>query len=234
MECVSSNISIKAADIDIPGFLCNPGGEGPFPAVLVFHGSDGFTPNHTEISKKISHEGYVTLALTWFGSRSVRSHWNEVRTADIFAGVSFLEKMDNVDSGKIGLIGFSRGGGLALIFGSLIPQTRCIVNYFGLTSWHGGLEELPHLPLNSFDHLDFVKNIKSPILSFHGEKDTIVPVVNTLDLDAACRKYNVEHNCNLYPELEHSFIWPGDRYNREAHNESWNKSMDFFRLNLKD
>jgi len=232
MGILLKKISYPAGDINNPGFLCLPEDQAACATVIIFHGSDGFKPNHEMIARKLAEEGFAALALTWFGANDKRAHWDQVRQEDILAAVSWLKKMPAVDCHRLGLIGFSRGGGLALIMGSLIPETRAIVNYFGLTAWKGGMEEFRNLTLNQHEHLDFVKNITCPILSFHGAKDTVVPVENTLELDLACQKYGLNHTVILYPDMDHSFVWPGDKHNREAHEDSWGKTLLFLKTNL--
>ncbi len=99
--------------------------------MIVFHGSDGFKPNHAGIAKKLVKEGFAALAPTWFGGDPARPHWDAVQPEDIFVVVSWLKQQSKIDSNRLGLMGFSRGGGLAVIFGSFIPETKAIVNYFG-------------------------------------------------------------------------------------------------------
>lgn len=233
MCLLPEKISYPAGDINVPGFLCLPRAQAACAPVIIFHGSDGFKPNHEMIARKLAMEGFAALALTWFGGASPRSWWSEVHADDILQAVDFLKQLPAVDTDKLGLIGFSRGGGLALLMASLIPQTKAVVNYFGLTVWKGGLEEFCHLPLNQSEPLEFIQNLSCPVLSFHGKKDTVVPAVNTLELDAACKKFGIDHRYILYPGVNHSFIWPGDKYNPKAHLESWNRTLDFFNKNLK-
>lgn len=232
MAITSIEMTYPAGGAKIPGWFFLPEGGGPFAAVVVLHGSDGFQPNHAEIGHKLAVAGFAALVVTWFGAGPERSHWDMVRPEDIFEAVSWLKKDPAVDANRFGLIGFSRGGGLALVMGALIPETKAIVNYFGLTAWKGGMEEFGHLPLNKSEYMDFVKHISCPILSFHGEKDTVVPVDNTLGLVAACQRYGVDHTVILYPDLDHSFIWPGDKYNKKAHLDSWGKTLRFLNANL--
>ena len=221
-------ISYPAGDINVSGYLCLPKAQDDCAPVLIFHGSDGFKPNHAMIARKLAGEGYAALALSWFGGDSARTQWNEVRADDILSAVDFLKRQPGVDTDRLGLIGFSRGGGLALVMASLIPQTKAVVNYFGLTAWKGGLEEFCHLPLNPSEPLDFIKNLACPVLSFHGKNDTVVPVVNTIDLDGACKKFGIDHRYVLYAGVDHSFIWPGDKYNQKAHLDSWDRTLEFF------
>ena len=232
MDLTAEKISYPAGDINVPGFLCLPKNHSACAAVIVFHGSDGFKPNHEMIARKLAKEGFAALALTWFGETSARAHWSEIHADDILQAVVFLDQLPTVDADRLGLIGFSRGGGLALIMASQIPQAKAVVNYFGLTAWKDGMEAFRNVPLNHSEHLNFVKNISCPILSFHGTKDSVVPVDNTVQLDRACQKYSQDHTVILYPGIDHSFIWPGDKYDRKAHTDSWGKTLLFFKNNL--
>lgn len=232
MGLLTKMISYPAGDTNVPGLFCLPDNQTSCAAVLIFHGSDGFKPNHEAIARKLAKEGLAALALNWFGGESERSHWDMIQANDILQAVSFLKQQPAVDSNRLGLIGFSRGGGLALIMGSLISQTKAIVNYFGLTSWEGGMEEFRHLSLNRTDPLNFVSKIQCPILSFHGDMDTVVPVGDTLNLDVICRRFGVDHQQIIYAGVNHSFIWPGDKYDLPAHRDSWEKTLKFFKQNL--
>lgn len=227
MEITCRKPSIQADDGAIPAFFCLPPGKGRFPAVIVLHGSDGFKSNHAEYAENLCREGFAVLVPTWFGGKSPRRHWDEVRASDLLRAAAWLRSRAGVYPDRIGCLGFSRGGGLALIFGALLPETRAIVNYFGLTAWKGGLEEFAHLPLNKNDPLDFVEKIPCPVISFHGDQDNVVPVENTYRLDDACRRFGVDHRYFIYPRVNHSFVWPGDKYNENARMDSWKRAIAF-------
>jgi dienelactone hydrolase len=206
MDVIAKSISYPAGDINVPGFLCLPRDLSASPAVIILHGSDGFGPNHEKIVRKLTAEGFAALAVSWFGGTSARSHWRALRVDDILQAVAFLERQSNIDADKLGLIGFSRGGGLA---------------------------EFDHLSLNQSEPLDFIQNVSCPVLSFHGKQDTVVPVENTIELDAACKKYGVDHRYVLYSDVNHSFVWPGDKYNSKAHLNSWELTLAFYKAHLK-
>ena len=166
MTLLSKQISYPAGDTTVPGILYLPGDQADCAAVIVFHGSDGFKSNHQMIARRLAKEGFAALALTWFGGGSSRSLWSAVRAEDILQATAFLEQQPGVDADRLGLIGFSRGGGLALIIAALIPQTKAVVNYYGLTARKAGLEEFGHLPLNESEPLDFIQKLCCPVLSF--------------------------------------------------------------------
>ena len=233
MRLLTKKITYPAGDITVPGFLSLPEDQAACATVIIFHGSDGHKSNHEQIARQLTREGFAALSLTWFGGASARSHWSELRADDILQSIAFLKQQSSVDANKLGLIGFSRGGGLALIMASLIPRIKAVVNYFGLTAWKNGLEEFDHLPLNRSDPLGFIQNLSCPVLSFHGKLDTVVSAGNTIDLDVACKKYGVDHRYVLYPDVNHSFVWPGDKYNPMAHQDSWELTLAFYKNHLK-
>lgn len=230
---ITREITTRVGAVEVPGLYCLPPGNGPFPAIIVLHGSDGFKPNHRLIAERLASQGMAAFAPTWFGGDPGRPHWDSLRPDDIPAAVAGFQQQAPVDPARTALMGFSRGGGLALIIGAQLPGTRAIVNYFGLTAWTGGLAELPHLGLNPAAPLDFLQNLSCPVLSFHGDQDTVVPVDNTYRLEKACRRYGVAHQHLIYPGVNHSFIWEdGDKYDACAHRDSWQKALAFLHQNL--
>ena len=46
-------------------------------------------------------------------------------------------------------------------------------------------------------------------------------------------EFGIDHRHILYPGVNHSFIWPGDKYNQKAHLDSWDRTLEFFKKNLK-
>jgi len=112
-------------------------GTGPFPAVIVLHGSGGLWSNDIIANGLISHLeewgellaglGYVALFPDSFNPRGIpgnfsgrRPHWdpaidddlcspNYERPKDVVAALRFLDAQDHVDREKIALIGFSHG-----------------------------------------------------------------------------------------------------------------------------
>ncbi|MEA2107815.1 MAG: dienelactone hydrolase family protein [Pseudomonadota bacterium] len=229
-----SKVAIKSGEVTIPGFFCRPVGKGPFPALIFFHGTDGFQPTHRKLAIDLAHEGYAVLVPEWFGRKVPwRLSWDMLPSADLRAMGLWLRELQEVDGKRLGLMGASRGGGLALYAGSVIPAVRAVVNYSGLTCWSEGMDSFRRLPLNPDDHLDFFKRVSCPLLSFHGDRDTIVGVENTLLLDQTCRRFGIEHHYTIYPGVDHSFIWPSNpRYNQDAHRDSWIKTLAFLKKHL--
>ena len=232
---ITKQTATQVGNVTVPGRFCRPKGKGPFPSVIVMHGSDGFKTNHLKIAEKLAGQGMAAFVPTWFGYHQNRAHWDHLRPEDIPAAIADFQQLADADPNRTAFLGVSRGGGLALYYASQTPGTLAVVNYFGLTAWEGGLAELPHLPLNPGDHLDFVKNITCPILSLHGDADDVVPVTNTHLLDKACHRYGVAHEVIIYPGINHSFIWndiDNEKYDKAAHLDSWERTVRFLKQYL--
>ncbi len=226
--------SAPAGDAVVPGVVCVPRQEGPHPLVLVLHGSDGFGPQHIEVTRALARAGLAAAAPEWFGGSPARPSWGDLRPSDLVAVVREARRRSGVSRSGLAVMGFSRGGGIALLAATVLRGVRGVVNYFGLTAWEGGLGEYRHFHLDPDDPLGFVARIACPVLSFHGDRDDVVPVDNTLALDEACRRHRVAHRMVIYPGVGHSFIWPGNPlYVPEAHRSSWALALAFLRERLR-
>jgi dienelactone hydrolase len=51
------------------GYLAKPDGAGPFPAVVVLHGCNGFSPAMPTMADRLRSWGYVALAIDSLGPR---------------------------------------------------------------------------------------------------------------------------------------------------------------------
>ncbi len=125
--------------IVLQGRLEKPAGAGPFPAVLVLHGSGGLWYNNREPSTaypngdmfgpfdmwadQLNDAGYVALFLDSFRPRDLWEFEGEVppqdadvapayeRSRDALDALAFLRGRTYVDPDRIAVLGFSHGGG---------------------------------------------------------------------------------------------------------------------------
>jgi len=99
-------VRFRSGDLTLQGYLCVPGGQGPFPAVLYNHGGAGYTiggaPEGT--CEALAEAGFAAFSPIRRPTRSLRGHGDDVR-----AGLDYLTSVDGVDADRVGMIGFSRG-----------------------------------------------------------------------------------------------------------------------------
>jgi len=115
----ASNVGGPASNA--PAELYQPAGPGPFPAMVVLHPCNGVGPHARNWARRLVAWGYVAIVVDSFRPRGVTNVCNHgmdipssLRAADGLAAADYLRSLPNVRADRIGVIGFSHGGGTVL------------------------------------------------------------------------------------------------------------------------
>ncbi len=102
-------------ELNLFGYLCTPRGIGPFPAVIFNHGGLGEVIGGApeESCQALAEEGIVGFSPIRRQTIPFDGHVDDVQTA-----IDFVKSLEYVDSERLGLMGFSRGGLLTFIVSS--------------------------------------------------------------------------------------------------------------------
>ena len=90
---------------------------GPYPAVVVLHGCGGISSHSTGIADRLGSWGYVALAVDSLSPRGISSACRGGslgQAFDAYAALRYLTTLEDVDPGRIAVLGQSMGGGSAL------------------------------------------------------------------------------------------------------------------------
>jgi dienelactone hydrolase len=128
LASAQQNVRIRAdlpeSRIDIPGQLYRPAGKERAPAVAIFHGCGGPGMNNARMAGLLRDWGYVALVVDSFSSRGIKDacgrNWPteadaEKRALDIDAARQWLEAQSFVDGARLAFMGYSYGGGVAML-----------------------------------------------------------------------------------------------------------------------
>jgi len=194
------------------------------PAVVVLHaGFDGDESSAAELGRRLASQGVTVVLPAYRGEvRKLDGKQSEGEIEfchgevhDAQAAVAWLRQQPGIDPQRVGAIGASHGGCIALVLGERDPQLRALVTlsapvaaepllrylqerpaetffYNGilgeqLTSYiKGSPDELPQA-YRDRSPLFQVERLKMPILVIHGTADSIVPVAQACLLAQALR-----------------------------------------------
>ncbi|SES64515.1 Acyl-CoA thioester hydrolase/BAAT N-terminal region [Oceanobacillus limi] len=110
---------------NIVGTVFHPKQKGTFPAVIVLSGSDGGMQEHA--AALLASKGYTVLALPYFGSEEgVPNNLENIPLEYFQEATDWLREHPAVN-GNISLIGYSRGGELALLLGATFDSYKSII-----------------------------------------------------------------------------------------------------------
>jgi dienelactone hydrolase len=119
----------NAAPTQLTGLLFRPIGEGPFPAIVALHGcgallvNGGLGAHHRDWALRLKGLGYVVLMPDSFAPRGVTEvctlknspvRPGEERVRDTYGALVYLQSLPFVRHDRIGLMGWSHGGGTIL------------------------------------------------------------------------------------------------------------------------
>lgn len=212
---------------EMRGYLAVPAGDGPFPAVLVIHENRGLNPYVEDVARRLAVEGILALApdaLYPVGGypgndddgRALQKSLDRAKImVDMLNGANFV-KGHELSNGKLGAVGFCFGGGVVNFLATKMGSDfQAGVPYYG-----------------SAPPADAVADIKAPLMIQAAERDDRINA-QWPDFEAAMKANNVSYERHLYPDTGHGFHNNStQRYNEEAANLSWERTLAHFNANL--
>lgn len=117
-------VHVPVDGVQLSAQLYRPAGGGRVPAVAIFHGCGGVGINNTRMAGLLRDWGYAALVVDSFTARHMVDvcgrHWPtqddaDKRVRDIDASLAWLATQPFVDAGRLAYIGYSYGGGVALL-----------------------------------------------------------------------------------------------------------------------
>jgi carboxymethylenebutenolidase len=218
-------------------------GEAPGrrPGILVLHTAAGPGPNLEAFASRLAAEGFVTMtpdlfALHDFGTEGRADH--PLVLKDLDGALAFLRAHPAVDPSRIGVVGFSYGGRLAVIAASR-SDIKAAVVYYAVSSYRALAREraVSGRALRTAPAAELAGSVRAPILIHHGEADRTVPSSQGDLLHQALRAAGKASTLHLYPRADHLFNFEivatgSGTYQEEAARLSWRRSLDFLRRHL--
>ncbi len=124
---VDPAVRISAVTDDgMVGSYFRPSGEGPFPAMLVVGGSAGGFFGVDAKAALLASRGIASLALAYFGLPGLPDGLTEIPLEYFATALGWLAARPEL-KGRVGVMGQSRGGELALLLGASFREVGAVV-----------------------------------------------------------------------------------------------------------
>ncbi|MDP1781100.1 MAG: dienelactone hydrolase family protein [Hydrogenophaga sp.] len=229
-----ARLKIEVVDVPSPSgygtikaYVAKPANAtGKLPSVLVVHENRGLNPHIEDITRRIALDGYLALApdaLTPLGgypgdedkARALFATLDQTRTRqDMLAAAATLKARAD-SNGRVGVVGFCYGGGIAHMLSTQLPDLAAAVPYYG-----------NHPPVED------AAKVKAPLLIHFAAVDERI---NTAwpAYEAALKAPGARYTAHLYPGTQHGFnndTTP--RFDAAAAKLSWDRTMVFFKERL--
>jgi len=207
----------------VSGYLAIPEAKGKLPALIVIHEWWGLTSWMKTNTENFAKRGYISLAIDLFRGQVTNDPneaMNLVKTlpkeraiTDLKSAYNYLSSLPEVNTKRIGSIGWCFGGGYSFQAALNLPELKtCVINYGSLSSDES-----------------VIKNIHCPVLCNYGDADKAIPPAEVKAFDAAAKKVGLNVKVNFFPGVGHAFMNPGNTmgYKKEIADEAWRDIYDF-------
>lgn len=212
---------------EVRGYFVRPAkAEGKLPAVVVVHENRGLNPYIEDVARRLAKAGFIALAPDGLTSKGGYPGNDEKGVElqkevdpeklmnDFFAAIEFLMK-DPRTTGKVGIVGFCYGGGVANAAAVAYPELGAAVSFYGRQP-----------------RAESVPKIHAPVLLQYAGLDTRINE-GWPAYEAALKANNKVYEAYIYPGVNHGFHNDSTpRYDKAAADLAWQRTIDWFKKYL--
>jgi carboxymethylenebutenolidase len=195
----------------------------------------GLHPYYEELALRFAENGVDALAIDWFGRTAglgrrdddfeYMPHVNQTTwagiSADIRAATEHLRMADEMRVGSLFTVGFCYGGRIAFLSATLGLDLAGSIGFYGVPVG-AGRSDIPA-------PIDFVGDMKNPILGLFGGADPGIPPESIAAFEAALRMADVDHRLVVVEGAPHSFFDRKAADFAEASARAWEETLTFVR-----
>jgi carboxymethylenebutenolidase len=224
----TEHMKYPGATGEVRAYLARPKGDAKLPGVVVIHQNTGLVPHIEDVTRRVALEGFLAVApdaLTPVGgtpedlakaSALLQKLDSKSTTENYVAAVRYL-KTHPASTGKVGVVGFCWGGAVANQIAVNSTDVIAVVPYYG--------------PQPAAED---VSKIKASLLLHYASDDAWVNK-GIPAYEEALKKANVDFKIYMYEGAKHAFNddTRAERYNKEAAQLAWQRTISFLKEKLR-
>jgi carboxymethylenebutenolidase len=225
---VTGMVGYDVAGKQISGYLARLKGGGKRPAVIVIHENRGLNPHIKDVARRLGVEDFLAFAVDALSplggtpadedkAREMIGTLDRDETLTRYAAaVPFLAAHPE-SNGKVGAVGFCWGGAMANRLAAAGTSLAASVAYYGM-------------PLPAEE----VSKIAAPLLLHYAGLDERINA-GVPAYEEALKKNGKAYELHVYPGANHAFNndTNATRYNKEAADLAWGRTIAFLKKHLR-
>ena len=211
------------------GYLARPAkAKGPLPVVLVVHENRGLNPHIEDIARRLALDDFIAFApdaLFPLGgypgdedaARELFGKLDQAKTREDFVAAAELLGHVEGGNGRLGVVGFCYGGGIANVLATRLPHLKAAAPFYGVAP-----------------PAEDVAKIKAELLVVLAANDDRVNATWP-GYETALKASGVHYTMFQPPGTQHGFnndTTP--RYDKGAAAEAWRRTLALFNRTLRD
>jgi carboxymethylenebutenolidase len=209
------------------GYLVQPAGQGPFPAVLVIHENRGLNPYIEDVARRAAVEGFLALAPDGLfpvggypgnddDGRKLQAELDQAKLRTDMLNSARFVKAHASSSGKLGVTGFCWGGSTTNYLATALgPDMHAGVPFYGAAADTAS-----------------VPKIKAALLVQLAEHDERINAMWPA-FESALKAAGVPNEMHMYPGTQHGFHNNSTpRYHEPSAKLAWERTIAFFKKHL--
>lgn len=195
--------------------------DGKYPGVLLVPGYQGRAGDYVHLGRLLAAEGIASMAVTQpgFGKSTGQADYVGPKTIEaLTTGFNKLKLEKFVDSKKMGIFGYSRGGMAASLLAVKLKGLKAVVLGAGVYDFKRAYDEIKiegitanmkretgmtEEAIKERSSVFQMDRLQAPVLILHGEKDENVPVSQALLLRDRLKELKKDFEIKLFPNAAH-------------------------------
>jgi carboxymethylenebutenolidase len=236
----AGDAKVKVADGEMPVYFAKPANAQNAPIVLVAMEIFGVHEYIKDVARRLAKAGAFAIAPDYYFRKgdltkvtdmaqlrpAVNSKPDAELIADLDATVEWA-KTQGGDAGRLGILGFCRGGRTVWVYSATNPHVKAGVSFYGSLVDPADLKNIwPKSPT------ELAPEMKAPVLGLYGDADQGIPVAQVDAMKAALQAAGKKAEFKIYPGAPHAFHADyRPSYRKEAAEDAWTQAVAWLKSN---